>query len=142
MPRPATLHHWTFLVIACVVVVASLSFTVRGREQVIVPVLNSALPGTCTFRRMTGFPCPGCGLTRSFISIAHGQLVDAWRFNPAGVAFFAVVVFQIPYRIFQISRIRRGLAEHRFAAADTWVLVGVAVIMLAQWMCVLAARLW
>ena len=88
LPRPGTLHHWTFLVIACVVVVASLSFTVRGREQVIVPVLNRALPGTCTFRRITGFPCPGCGLTRSFISIAHGQFVDAWRFNPAGVAFF------------------------------------------------------
>ena len=106
-----------------------------------VPVLNKALPGTCSFRRFTGFPCPGCGLTRSFISIAHGQLVDAWRFNPAGIVFFAVVVFQIPYRVLQISRIRRGLAEHRLAA-DNWVLVGLVVIMLAQWIYAVVAHWW
>jgi len=142
VPPPSTLHHWTFLVMACVVVAASLAFTVRGEEHVIVPVLNKALPGTCTFRRFTGLPCPGCGMTRSFISIAHGQLADAWRFNPAGVVFFAVVAFQIPYRIYQIARIRRGLAEHRFVAADGWVLVGVVAILLVQWICAMTALLW
>ena len=94
--------------LACAVVAASAVLSVRGEEHVIVPVLNKALPGTCTFRRLTGLPCPGCGMTRSFISMAHGRLADAWRFNPAGVVFFAVVVFQIPYRICQIARSGRG----------------------------------
>ena len=102
--------------IACVVVAASLAFTVRGREQVIVPVLNKALPGTCTFRRITGLPCPGCGMTRSFISIAHGQLVDAWRFNPAGVAFFAVVVLSDPVQDLPDFPHPARTGEHRFAA--------------------------
>jgi hypothetical protein len=136
------LHHGVFLILACAVVAASWAFTVRGEEQVIVPVLNKALPGTCTFRRFTGLPCPGCGMTRSFISMAHGHLAEAWRFNPAGVAFFAVVAFQIPYRIYQISRIRRGLPEHCFVAADSWVLVGVVVMLLVQWICALTALLW
>lgn len=142
LSRPSTWHHWVFLVMASGVVAASLACSIRGREQVILPILNTAVPGSCTFRRLTDLPCPGCGMTRAFISLAHGRLADAWSFNPAALVFFAVVVFQIPYRIFQISRIRRGLAEHRFVAFDHWVLVGVVVILLVQWVWAMAIRMW
>jgi len=27
----------------------------------------------CTFLRLTGYPCPSCGLTRGFVAMAHGQ---------------------------------------------------------------------
>ena len=26
----------------------------------------------CTFLRLTGYPCPSCGLTRGFVAMAHG----------------------------------------------------------------------
>lgn len=133
--RPEMLLHTTFLTIAVVVVIASISLTIRNRDQVILPLVNAPLPGTCTFRKITGHPCPGCGLTRSFISMAHGRIVDAWHYNPAGFFFFAVVAFQIPYRLFQISRIRRGLSEHRFVRFDSWVLVALVVILIVQWLC-------
>ena len=38
------------------------------------------------------------------------------------VLFFLVVAFQIPYRIYQIRRIRRGQGQHRFAKIDNWIL--------------------
>jgi len=141
-PPPRLWHHWCFLALASAVVAASLAFSVRGEDHVVVPIVNRALPGTCAFRRITGVPCPGCGMTRSFISTAHGKLADAWRFNPAGVVLFSIVAFQIPYRLYQICRIRRGLVEHYFTAIDNGLLIGVVVILLAHWICGLTTLLW
>ncbi|MHB8861711.1 MAG: DUF2752 domain-containing protein [Pirellulaceae bacterium] len=139
--RVGTLHHWTFLVLACLVVMGAAALNVRNGQQVVVPFLNEPLPGTCTFLRVTGLPCPGCGLTRSFISVAHGHVAEAWRYNPAGILFFAIVLYQIPYRTWQIYRIRRGLGEHRWAHVDNWVLLGLCILLLLQWACVLLLRL-
>ena len=35
------------------------------------------LPSVCAFRRLSGLPCPGCGLTRSWVLTAHGRLGHA-----------------------------------------------------------------
>jgi hypothetical protein len=139
--KPAAALHWSMLIVATVVIMASFLLHVRNGEQVVVPILNAPLPGTCTFRAVTGLPCPGCGLTRSFISMGHGRLTDAWHYNPAGFFFFLVVVFQLPYRTYQLWRIRRGLQEYRFLRFDTWVLLALVAILLIQWFCDLAIHL-
>jgi len=37
-------------------------------------VAGVRLPEVCSFKRATGLPCPGCGLTRSWVSAVHGDL--------------------------------------------------------------------
>lgn len=41
-------------------------------------------PG-CGFRLVTGFPCPGCGMTRSMIHVAKGDLGASFAFHPLGI---------------------------------------------------------
>ncbi len=36
----------------------------------------------CLFRRATGVPCPGCGLTRAFAALAKGHFGQAFSFHP------------------------------------------------------------
>jgi membrane associated rhomboid family serine protease len=42
------------------------------------------MPVKCAFRRATGLPCPGCGLTRSWSLTAHGDLAGAFARHPFG----------------------------------------------------------
>jgi hypothetical protein len=48
---------------------------------------------TCTFHRLTGLNCPGCGMTRALYALLHGDLTTALRDNALlviGLAVFAV----------------------------------------------------
>jgi hypothetical protein len=46
----------------------------------------------CPFRAMTGYPCPGCGMTRAFSAIAHGELWRAVRYNPLSPLLFLAAI--------------------------------------------------
>ena len=66
------------------------------------------VPVTCGFRSLTGWPCPGCGLTRSFTWMAHGHPLDAFRHHLLGPPGFLLTVAQIPFRIVRLWRRRRA----------------------------------
>lgn len=109
--EPDAMFHWVLMGVAIGVLVLSCVLRVEGHDKVVLPGINQPIPGVCTYKRWFGVSCPGCGLTRCFISMAHANLAAAWEFNPAGVLFYAIVLGQVPYRALQVYRIRRGLCE-------------------------------
>ena len=55
-------------------------------------------PIVCPIRLLTGYPCPGCGGTRSMGAISVGQFENAWSLNPLAFAVCAIGIlwaFQI-----------------------------------------------
>ena len=131
-PKSDLMFHWVILLLSIAALAIALVLQIRG-EQVVIPFVEIPLPGVCTHKRILGMECPGCGLTRCFISMARGDFPRAWAFNPTGVFLFAVVVVQIPYRSLQIWRVRRDLPEvrvRRFANGILWLLV---VGLFLQW---------
>nr|WP_125666649.1 DUF2752 domain-containing protein [Paenibacillus baekrokdamisoli] len=48
--------------------------------KVWLPVTNIGVP--CAFHELTGFFCPGCGITRVVISLLSLDFVQAFRYNP------------------------------------------------------------
>jgi len=56
-----------------------------------VTLLGDSLGGECLFRRLTGRPCPACGMTRSVILTLNGQIGAAWKVNFAGPAWVLAV---------------------------------------------------
>lgn len=126
--------HWILLLLSVAIVSLSMILSVRDRRQVLVPVLGAPLPELCLAKRWTQRGCPGCGMTRCFISIGHGRLAEAWSYNPAGVWFFAIVLFQIPYRSVQLWRLRRGLLELRIGWLAQISLGILATGMIGQWL--------
>ncbi len=50
----------------------------------------------CLFRKFTGFYCPGCGITRMFLSILRLDFYQAFRYNPlVFILFVEVILFKI-----------------------------------------------
>lgn len=52
------------------------------------------LPGVvlCPFRAVTGIPCPGCGMTRAFCALGHGDLSGAFGYNALAPFVFAAAL--------------------------------------------------
>jgi Protein of unknown function (DUF2752) len=131
--RPDFQYHVLLLALSVAVLLPAFFLSVRGRTQVFLPVLRVPLPELCMTRRLTGLDCPGCGMTRSFIALAHGDLAAAWSYNPAGLWLFAILSFQIPFRAYQLWRIRRGYPELVISRGAQLALGIFAVALLGQW---------
>ena len=138
-PRPPDwLFHVTWLVLPALAIGLSVALEIRGTRQVIVPVINQPLPELCSFRRILGIDCAGCGLTRSFISIGHGRLDDAWNYHPAGLVLYAMAAFQLPYRSVQLWRLSRGRRELCLGKSVNGLIFALAVFLLVVWI----VRIW
>ena len=125
-------HAWVLVICIGIIVLAFL-LRIDSGEFVVVPWLNLALPQTCMFRNMTSLNCPGCGLTRSFISLADGHWYQAWQFNPVGWMIFILVVVQIPFRMVQLVRLRSGREALVFPGA-LWLTWSLMILLIAQWL--------
>ena len=57
----------------------------------IIPVTwLTTTPSLCPFKRVTGLPCPGCGMTRSVVTLLHGDLAASLYYHPLGIAVVAI----------------------------------------------------
>ena len=59
--------------------------------SVLVPPFRAA-PVACLVHLLLGVAGPGCGMTRAFLFIGHGDLAAAFALNPNSLLVFAVVV--------------------------------------------------
>ncbi|HEX5447126.1 MAG TPA: DUF2752 domain-containing protein, partial [Pirellulales bacterium] len=119
-------RHWFFLALAASVVVMALLLNVRGDRVALVGLPDYPLPHLCMSRSLLGRTCPGCGLTRSFVYLAHGDWQAAWRVHRLGWLVAALVLFQLPYRTWMLIRRCNGLPTRLvqcYAAAVVALLV-------------------
>jgi hypothetical protein len=63
----------------------------------------SSVPHFCICQKVLNVPCPGCGVTRSMVAIAEGNILSAWKSNPAGLFLVFYLVAQIPLRIMALK---------------------------------------
>ena len=52
------------------------------------------LPTFCPFRLLTGYPCPGCGISRSIGALIQGNVSLSLSLHPLGLlVFFVFIIF-------------------------------------------------
>ncbi len=132
-PRRGALVEWgrRYAVAPTLLLLAFVLPPTRGAHIAGVPTL-------CGFRSLTGLPCPGCGITRSVVCAAHGDLPDALRFHPLGpLVLFSLSVFTLLRLTGMDARLLRRLPRHLGEAACALVivaLIGIWVARLVGWL--------
>jgi hypothetical protein len=132
--RADVLYHSLLLALAVGVLVAARLLSIRGDSDVILPWLGWRVPQLCAMQRTFGIACPGCGLTRCFIAMAHGEWRSAWHYNPAGLVLFALVALQIPWQATQLWRLRLGRPELRYDKLAAAVFAVFVLLLFGQWL--------
>ena len=91
----------------------------------------------CPLLMVTGLPCPGCGMTRSCLSLLRGDWAEVWRFNPFGPVFAIFwaavgvgVVLPQPWRERFTNGLGRFEQRTRWAA---WAAGGLLIYGLTRW---------
>jgi hypothetical protein len=101
----------------------------------------SRLPGWgCTFRALTGLPCPSCGMTRSFDWLARGRLLDALAVNPIGFALAAFSAVGLLYLLARPLRPPR-LSFQLSPRASLALRIGIGAALALNWAFLLARAL-
>jgi len=118
-------QHLVFLLLCSFVVVAAFLMRVNpdGEKVSWLGISWTTLPTLCMSRQCFGVTCPGCGLTRSFIYLAHGNWWASWHSHRLGWLLAALTVAQIPYRLHGLVRPDKPLVASRY-----WPWVGIAVV--------------
>ena len=104
------------------------------------PVWIAATPllRRCTFRALTGIPCPTCGTTRTALALLDLDLASAFVVNPlaalTGVVFIAGGVAAVPWLAVRGPMPSCGL---RWTASWTAVVIGV---LTANWLYLVATH--
>lgn len=94
----------------------------------------------CIFKQLTGLPCPGCGSTRAFVHLLHGDIKQAMWYNPLAiillVVFMAVLVASIVERVLhhRTPRHPNSVFNRLFGRRlPSWVIAVAALLTVANW---------
>jgi hypothetical protein len=95
------------------------------------------LPGpTCLFLRLTGYPCPFCGSTRTFIAMGHGRWHEAWHQSPLATVLFAGTVGVFLWNIAALATgiiIKPGEAANLTTKTRWWLAGALVSALAANW---------
>ena len=95
----------------------------------------------CPFLAMTGWPCLTCGATRATIAFLHGNLLQAFSWNPlAFLALCGVAIFDLYAVIVLLTRAPRLRMVDWTRMEKNIVRIAVVCALLLNWIYLLAHR--
>jgi Protein of unknown function (DUF2752) len=112
-------------------------YDAEGQPRRLETHLQLGLP-PCTFRILTGVPCPSCGMTTSFALLVRGDVANSMRANAVGTLLAAFGMVLVPWSLASVYK-GRLLIIRSLEKALTWSVVVFVTLMLLRWVIVLVA---
>lgn len=92
---------------------------------VIYSLIGKGIP--CVFNEITGFKCPGCGISRMFMSLFKGDIKAAWSYNPA---VLCIILPSVAVAVDMATRyVKTGSKTlHRWANILVYAMIAVLLV--------------
>lgn len=102
--------HLVIILVCCSILALSVILTPVEEGEPFLKLGKIPVPHSCMFKNLTGYPCPGCGLSRSLVSVLHGDPAAGFTYHRLGLITLFYIVLQLLTRmsfiIFPSTRIR------------------------------------
>jgi hypothetical protein len=121
-------RHWTMLYVAVLVIAGSFLLRLGKTEYVTLAGTRVEVPILCGSRALFGVECPGCGLIRSFVALASGDMWQSFRYHRVGWLMALAVVGQIPYRGYALFELRRRIVERTWPVWFGYFLIAALIL--------------
>lgn len=91
----------------------------------------------CPVKRLTGFPCPSCGSTRSVVALINGNFKGAFFINPLGY-LLAIIMLLTPLWILYDKMLGRESLLKCYIKVEKHIakpsyLISLVLILLINW---------
>lgn len=100
-------------------------------------VIHSGEPEVCLFKRITSFPCPSCGSTRSVLSILKGDLSGGVLWNPFGLIIMAILIvapiWMIADLLLKQDSLYRFYHRTELFLKRKWIAIPAILLVLLNW---------
>ena len=101
------------------------------------------IPSVCMFYRLTGLPCPSCGMTRSVLALTHLDFHTAMIFNPLGPVFVGFFILWWGLSVYHMGTGRRvRLLEWAGSHVSLLAIIGTVVLFVFGGMRILILVGW
>jgi hypothetical protein len=98
----------------------------------------------CTFKYLTGLPCPSCGMTHSFVFLIHGDVENSFLSplsNPVGTLLASFCLALIPWSLGSVL-LKRPLFVRSIEGALAKFIAVLMTVLLLRWFLVMGWLLW
>lgn len=89
---------------------------------------GSEIGWICPFRLIFSYHCPFCGLSRSFIALAHGDFYISLRYHPLGWLMFLSFAASFIAICYSMIRKRPAVCESRIFIVGCLVVAAIFVL--------------
>jgi Protein of unknown function (DUF2752) len=111
------------------------TFALAGATGLHVALVSLNLPSwDCPFFRVTGVPCPGCGLSRATMLLLKGDLAGSIRFHAFAPIFLFAIVALILSLILPRSIIQPAIARAELIERKTGLTVLILGGLILYWL--------
>lgn len=87
----------------------------------------------CAVKRFLNIPCPGCGLTRSFVQLIHGHIIEAIKFNMFGPILAAIFAYIFIRRLLGIF-LHRPIPKLLTSKQRHYMTLVLVALFFLQWL--------